>query len=195
MKSVNGSPDMRKRMTTEQFIDVDQDKPYPELIDGVVLRKPFGGTWAHSSVQTFLMLALGEYGRRTGSGQALPELHCVFGEPGREHVLCPDVAYVTREHLLLPRSYVHSYQVGAPDVAIEVTMAEESASRLAFKAQLYLAYGSRAVWIADPDERTLLVLRGGRNLVRLMPGDWLEDADLLPGFSVPVGDIFATIDD
>lgn len=183
-----------KRITLKQFFRVDQDKPYPELLDGVVLRKPFGGTWAHSSVQTYLMLKLGQYGKETGSGCALPELHCVFGAPGREHVTCADVSYVTREHLTPPPPGFHGYHAGVPDIAIEVTMDEESASRLAYKAQLYLAHGARAVWIPDPDERAVYVLRGGADISRLVPGDRLEEPDLLPGFSLTVDEIFAEID-
>jgi Uma2 family endonuclease len=185
---------MTKRITLEEFFEVDQDKPYPELIAGVVLRKPLSGTWAHSAVQTYLALTLGEFGRQTGLGHALLELHCVFGEPGREHVLCPDLAFVAREYAGRSPRRLRGYHDGAPDLAVEVAMDEDSASRMAFKVQLYLAHGTRAVWIPDPDERALYVMRGGRELARLMPGDRLEDADLLPGFSVAVEDVFAEID-
>jgi Uma2 family endonuclease len=184
---------MPKRMTLQEFFKVDQDKPYPELIDGVVLRKPFGGTWAHSAVQTFLMFELGEYAKRTASGYSLPELHCVFGEPGREHVLCPDLSFISGKRLPPSPRRLHGYHGGAPDIAIEVMMREESASRIALKAQLFLAFGSRAVWIPDPDERAVVILRGGRDLLRLSPGDTLEDPDVLPGFSLSVEEIFTQI--
>ena len=183
---------MTNRLTLEQFFKVDQGKPYPELIDGVVLRKPPGGTWPHSAVQTFLMFTLGEYGRQTGAGCTLPQLHCVFGDAGREHVLCPDLAYLTSATDKPSPPHLHGYQDGPPDIAIEVTMDEESASRLAFKTQLYLAFGAHAVWIADPDERALYVIRGASR-ARLVPGDTLADANLLPGFSLPIDDIFAAI--
>lgn len=185
---------MSQSLTLEQFFQVDQDRPYPELIDGVVLRKPFGGTWSHSAIQTYLMLRLGKYGRHSGLGRALPQLHCVVGDLGREQVLCPDVAYVIRKHLMRPAPHLHGYHSGPPDIAIEVAMDEESASRLAYKAQLYLAHGARAVWIPDPDERAVYVLRGGADLTRLVPGDRLGDPDLLPGLAIEVDDIFAEIE-
>lgn len=82
----------------------------------------------------------------------------------------------------------------APDVAIEVVSASNTPAALDRKTAEYFAGGSRAVWIADPDQRTVKIRRPGQPERILGPGDVLTGEPEIPGFSCPVADIFAVLD-
>ena len=60
-------------VTLEEFLSLDETKPYSEFANGGVYQKT-GGDWSHSAVQTFLMVALFGFQQRTQLGEALPEL-------------------------------------------------------------------------------------------------------------------------
>lgn len=58
------------------------------------------------------------------------------------------------------------------------------------KVKQYFAAGCHTVWIVYPDRREVNVLEssGADRLLRV--GDLIEAPELLPGFSVPVGEFF-----
>jgi Uma2 family endonuclease len=61
---------------------------------------------------------------------------------------------------------------------------------MASKVQDWLAAGCRLVWVIDPETRTVTVYRGRDQIVILTSSDLLTGGDVLPEFSVRVGDIF-----
>ena len=54
----------------------------------------------------------------------------------------------------------------------------------------WLAAGARAVWVADPLDASLTIHQGDRAPRRLTPADTLDGTPLLPGFRLPVSDVF-----
>jgi Uma2 family endonuclease len=103
-----------------------------------------------------------------------------------EETLIPDVSLLLNERI--PAKATNQPAEGAPDLAFEV-VSSESAISIEHKVNLYLATGSRAVWVAYPEERTLWVHRPNESL-HLHQGDYLEEPDLLPGFRVVVDRLF-----
>ena len=69
----------------------------------------------------------------------------------------------------------------------------QSATRFADKIVFYLLYGVRLVWAIDPESRSITVFAPGREARTLSTGDTLDGEDVLPGFTVPVDDIFAQL--
>ena len=88
----------------------------------------------------------------------------------------PDVSLLLRERLALQNRA--GFLEGAPEVAFEV-VSSESAEFLERKINLYLATGSRVVWVAYPLERTMWSHRATES-----------EPDLLPGFRVLVDRFF-----
>ena len=82
----------------------------------------------------------------------------------------------------------------APDVAIEVVSASNTPAALERKTAEYFAGGSSAVWIADPDPRTVRIRRPGVDDEVFGPGDTITGDPEIPGFSCAVADIFAVLD-
>ena len=59
------------------------------------------------------------------------------------------------------------------------------------KVTMYLQAGVPLVWLIDPSARTVTVFRPDAALKLLGEDDILDGNDVLPGFSVPVAEIFA----
>ncbi len=104
-------------------------------------------------------------------------------------VRVPDVAFVRADRI--PSGGVKGFFQGAPDLAVEVISPTDRASEVAAKVQTWLQAGSSMVWVVDPENRTLTVHRGRHEIAVLTASDAIPGGDLLPGFSMSVGLIFA----
>jgi Uma2 family endonuclease len=103
-------------------------------------------------------------------------------------VRAPDVAFVRTERIgddLGP-----GFFQGPPDLAVEVLSPDDRAGEVLAKVQDWLDSGCRCVWVADPRARSVSVCRNRSQIVVLREPDALEGGDLLPGFSLPVAEIF-----
>jgi Uma2 family endonuclease len=65
------------------------------------------------------------------------------------------------------------------------------ATDLIAKLEDYHAAGVPLLWVVDPATRTVRVERSDGTAQRLDPHATLDGGDVLPGFFVPVADIFA----
>jgi Uma2 family endonuclease len=106
---------------------------------------------------------------------------------GKDTVLAPDVGFISNARSSEP---VKGYVPHAPDFAIEVVSPNDSYSLVSRKVTLYLRYGTRLIWIVDPQFKTVTVHtpQGARVFEA---GETLDGGDVLPGFTLPVQDIFA----
>ena len=104
-------------------------------------------------------------------------------------VLAPDVAFILADRVgeRLPRGFFP----GAPDLAVEVLSPGDRASEVIAKVENWLAAGCRAAWVVDPKTQTVTVYHPDHKAVLLQPSDTLADGDLLPGFGIPVAEVFA----
>jgi len=104
-------------------------------------------------------------------------------------VRAPDVAFVRAERAG-PRPGKKFFE-GAPDLAVEVLSPEDRASEVLAKVHEWLDAGCRAVWLVDPETRTVTVYRSRSQISTLGASDELTGEDVVPGFSIPVADVFA----
>jgi Uma2 family endonuclease len=77
-----------------------------------------------------------------------------------------------------------------PDLAIEVRSPEGRHTALHVKAAEYLSYGVRLVWLLYPSERIATVFAPGLVPVVLQSDQSLTGADVVPGFSCRVAELF-----
>lgn len=78
-----------------------------------------------------------------------------------------------------------------PDLAIEIQSPDDPIKAMREKAAYYLANGTQLVWLVFTRRRYLEVYRPGAEMEVLFGSDVLDGGDLLPGFSLPVAEIFA----
>src|SRR5262249_18343029 len=110
------------------------------------------------------------------------------------NILAPDVAFVAKARL--PKMPDRFFQI-APDLAVEVISPTDSIKKTRRKAAKYLAAGTKLVLILYPEDQTIDVCRpapeGSPNAMliqELMIDDTLDGGEVLPGFRLPVRDIF-----
>ena len=176
------------KMTLEEFLQrPDDDKPAMEYACGGMFQKPMP-TRNHSRIQTFLSAMLFQFLATTKLGEVLNQLRVVFGPQGRRRAYVPDLSYVSNERITR-----EEYLYTAPDLAIENPLTGPEHRALLDKAHFYLLNGARLVWVIDPVTETIAVLAPEQESQTLAAGDTLEGGEVLPGFSVPVDDIFAQI--
>lgn len=119
----------------------------------------------------------------------------VGGDPGfliaqdPDTVRAPDVAFIGSDRV--PGTPIDGYFQGAPDLAVEVLSPTDRAGEVLAKVQDWLDAGCRAVWVVDPKTRTVTVYHSRTEIVVLRESDELTGGEVVPGFAVPVAEIFA----
>ena len=101
----------------------------------------------------------------------------------------PDIAFFSAEKMPLDAD-IPGYAEVAPDLVVEVGSPTDTRRSLNDKALMWLRYGVRLVWVVHPDTRTVDVHREGVPVAALTASDALDGADILPGFSCPVSEVF-----
>ena len=109
--------------------------------------------------------------------------------PDRATIRVPVVAFI-RHDRLPPQGERSRFPRLAPDLAIEVLSPSDSTSEVIAKIEMYQEAGIPLIWVVDPQKTTITIIAAGHPTVVLKPGDILEGGDVLPGFSIPVAEIF-----
>ena len=176
-----------KLMTANELLAMPRGygKKY-ELIRGALVEKMPTGR-PHAIVVTLIAFVLGSFVIPRNYG----ELHT--GEPGYlleigpDTVRAPDVAWIAPGRL--PEEST-GYPNLAPDLAVEVKSPSNSYPELRRKAEMWLSFGVRQVWMADPEHTTVTRYISGEMPVVLGENDTIEGDDLIPGFAAPVWSFF-----
>lgn len=104
-------------------------------------------------------------------------------------VRAPDVAFV--RGVRVPPRGKRGFVEGAPDLAVEVLSPDDRPGEVLAKVTDWFDGGCQVVWVVDPATETLFVHRAGGTLQRLTIADTLTEPELLPGFALPVAEVFA----
>jgi Uma2 family endonuclease len=172
--------------TAEQLFNA-PDLGRCELLRGELkMMSPAGSR--HGWVVMYLTLKIGDF-------VTDHHLGVVFGAEtgfliGRnpDTVRAPDVAFVTVARV--PEELPEGFFPGPPDLALEVLSPGDRASEVLAKVQDWLQTGACAVWVVDPNSKTVTVYHDRQKITILSAGDELTGGDLLPGFRLAVADLF-----
>ena len=171
------------KMTIEEFEQITEDGRF-DLIDGALHVVP--ASFEHGEPASNINGEIRAFAKPRKLGKAvIAEATFVLG-PG--NALCPDVAFVRTERL--PPKGTKGFYQGAPDLAVEVVSPSETRPMVARKVERYLQAGTRMVWCVYQDSESVVVHRPGMEPVTLGPDDVLDGGDLLPGFALPMHEIF-----
>jgi Uma2 family endonuclease len=124
---------------------------------------------------------LGEIGSAEGGFQ-------LDREP--DTVRAPDVWCVRADRLPAEQAATTYFQ-GAPDLAIEVLSPSDRFVDVMAKVRDYLAAGCPLVWVLDPIGRSAAVFGAGNVAILLGEDGVLDGGAALPGFSLPLPNIFS----
>jgi Uma2 family endonuclease len=158
-----------------------------ELVDGrIVPTMPTGDE--HADVEAELLTRLRVYGKETGRGRAVGGEVGIYIRRDPDTVRAADLVFISRERDLRPRA--KGYFAIAPELVVEVLSPDDRMSRIREKLRDYFSAAVRVVWVVDPALRRVLVHRSLTDLTVLDDRQVLIDEELLPGFSVPVSELF-----
>ncbi len=161
---------------------------YYELDNGRLIIMPPPGD-IHGAVETKFAGALLYEGEKRGLGKA----RC--GEVGivlwrnPDRVVGADAVFITNASLPI-RESPEGYLETIPELVVEVRSKNDSRAEVERKVADYHRAGVRLVWDANPATRTVTAYRNGATPVTLTESDTLTAEDLLPGFKLPVADVF-----
>jgi Uma2 family endonuclease len=175
-------------LTAEAFWQLAETTAQRELVQGEVRESmPPGGR--HGAIAAELSMQLRLWAREGAGG-------CVGVESGfvlarhPDTVRAPDVYYVREEHL--PASGIpDGFWDQAPDLAVEVVSASESAEEIRDKVRDYLQAGTGLVWVIYPRSREVVVHTPDGLARTYGAGDVLQGFESLPGFNTRVAELLA----
>ena len=155
-----------------------------ELIGGEVVSMARGKI-PHEVVKKNLNKILVVWLARNPIGELFPETMYQLDD---HNALIPDLGVVFPGRT---NSTSAGWMQAAPELGIEV-VSWESADRLVEKVDLYLAHGSKSVWVVYPKRLVIHVFDANGQFRKFNHSQILEDP-VLPGFSTPVSAIFEGI--
>ncbi len=136
-----------------------------------------------------MVLELTQYNRQHKKGEVLVGETGIYTARNPDTVRGMDVAFISHTRLAQVKSA--GYLDVAPELIVEVMSPSDRWSDVLDKLQEYFAIGVQLLWIADPATRQIYVYRSLTDVTILTAADELSGGNVLPGFSVPVADLFA----
>lgn len=181
------APIATRRLTKDDVLALPESDCY-ELVDGQLVERAVSweSSWLGARTARFIgVFAEPAIGFVSGSDNRLE-----LWDDRPYHFRRPDVSFTRKERVPGGRPG-HGDQLIAPDLAVEVVSPGDTVYGLNAKISEYLAAGVRLVWVIHPDTRTADVHRLDGRVVYLDAGQALDGEDVLPGFRLPLSELFA----
>ena len=173
-------------MTADELLHMPNDGFRYELVRGELRKMPFADH-VHSERALAIGASLLIHARANRLGR-------VYGadtgfELAPDHVRAPDAAFVRAERADAAQDS-DGFFPGPPDLAVEVISPDDLYIDVEEKIADWLDAGAIAVVVANPSGRTVEIRRSRTDVVILNENDVLEVQDVVPGWRMPVADIF-----
>lgn len=159
-----------------------------ELSNGELIVTPSSSQF-HNTIRDDFNGSLRTFVKQGTLGEVTCEADLQLGE---EIVRRPDVAFI-RAQRLEGVDLDQSPLPVSPDLAIEIVSKNDRADDLPVKVSQYLEAGASAVWLMYPKSRLAYRYTPGKREpeVRIAEaGERFDEPTLLPGFSLPLAEIF-----
>ena len=179
------------RATEADLLEVatHDDRLY-ELVDGALVEKAVG--LRESLLAIVIAASLREF--------VLPRnLGVVSGADGTMRlfpglVRIPDVAFASWDRFAEGRIPLDPIPDLVPDLVVEVVSEGNTVAEMDRKRREYFRAGVRLVWMIEPKDRTAAVFTSPEQSARLDESQTLDGGAVLPGFVLPLRDLFAELD-
>ncbi|MFO0847744.1 MAG: Uma2 family endonuclease [Gemmataceae bacterium] len=158
-----------------------------ELVDGTLVERPVGRP--EGILAAYLATLLNNFVLPRGLGTvAVPD---AIYRMRQGNLREPDVSFTSQDREVYPLAQVSGV---CPDLCVEVLSPDNTRAEMARKRVEYFATGCRLVWEIDPRRRTASVYTDPDAATRLGPDGFLDGGAVLPGFALPLADLFARLD-
>ncbi len=180
-----------RMMTSDELFRLPRGRGYRyELVKGE-LRQMTPAGFDHGVVIMNLAAPLSQFVRRQNLGVVCGAETGFKLERDPDTVRAPDMAFVRRDRLPTSGRPIGFWE-GAPDLAVEVLSPGDSVVEVEQNVSSWLTAGATAVWVVNPKNRTVTISRLGTAPRTLSERDSFDGEDVVPGFRLQVGDIFAS---
>jgi len=180
----------QKPMTAEELSRLPGDGQRHELVAGELRTMPPSGE-EHGTIAARFTVGLGHYVETHGLGRVVAAETGFRLTSSPDTVRAADVAFISRERAARAAP-VPGYRPGAPDLAVEVISPGDLYTEVDEKVATWLEHGTRMVIVVNPRRRTVAVHRSPTQVRHLTEADTLDGEDVVPGWAIPVRDLFAT---
>ena len=173
-------------MTGEDLFELG-DIGRTELVKGELIRMAPTGH-LHGYIELRFGKALSIFVDEHKLGRVLSGEVGLYTQRDPDTVRGADVAFISNERLAQVQS--HSFLDVAPELIVEILSPDDRWYAVNAKLTEYFDVGVQMVWVADPHQRQVRVYRSLTEVDILTVDDTLSGGDVLPGFSVPVAELF-----
>ncbi len=165
------------------------EKRLYELVHGVLVEKVSG---APQSCLTSGLIC------RVGACVEAHDLGFLMGPDGPirlSHgvVRMPDLSFVSWDRMPTKECPATPIAEVIPNLAVEVISEGNTRGEIARKLKEYFLAGVELAWVVDPYKRTVAVYTAPDEMTTLTERDLLDGGSVLPGFTMPVKDLFARL--
>ncbi len=159
-----------------------------ELIKGEIVYMSPTGFW-HGRIENRIGSLIERFVRSNDLGEVFSGEVGIYTQRNPDTIRAADVGFVSRGRLAQVKS--KSYLDVAPELVVEILSPDDRWSDLTDKLDEYFAIGVNLIWVVDPRRKQVYVYRSVTDVQRLSVEETLTGGEALPGFSVPVAELFA----
>ncbi|MDG2989545.1 Uma2 family endonuclease [Candidatus Synechococcus calcipolaris G9] len=178
----------QKVWTDEAFMALPDDGQHYEVVNGELIDMGNSGA-KHGYIAIILSSALFAVVMAKKLGALFDSSTAFKMKSGNKR--SPDISFFAKERLQELNDLPIGFLDGAPDLAIEILSPTNTIAEIDSKLAEYFENGTRLVWVIHPNQHHILVYRSAQEPDRLLKSaDSLEGEEVIPGFTLPVTDLF-----
>lgn len=144
----------------------------------------------HSSIGADLITTLNSFVRSRKLGKITGGDGGYVLRKNPDTVRAPDIGFIQADRLPNGKP-TQEYFPGAPDLAVEIISPHDVYAEVEDKVKEFLEAGTRIVWLINPRRKSITIFRADNSITALRTTDTLSGEDVIPGFSLPVTEVFA----
>ncbi|WP_419944911.1 Uma2 family endonuclease [Candidatus Poriferisodalis sp.] len=177
-------------LTAEDLLRLDAQGVRGELVRGV-FREVTPAGYRHGMIVVRLAARLLDYADERRCGTVVASDAGILLERDPDTVREPDIAFTSADRLP-PSAAPTGCSDVVPDLVVEVASPNDRPGELAERADMWLGFGVRLVWVVHPESKTVEVRTADIHAVEtLTEADRLDGTPTLPGFTYPLSQLFA----
>jgi Uma2 family endonuclease len=178
----------QKTWTDEAFMALSDDGHRYELVNGELIDMGNSGA-KHGYLAIVLSSALFAVVMAQKLGALFDSSTAFKMKNGNKR--SPDISFFAKGRLQGLEELPTGFLDGAPDLVVEVLSPGNTVEEIDDKLVEYFENGARLVWVINPRQQYILVYRSSASPDRLLKlADALTGEEVIPGFSLPVADLF-----
>jgi Uma2 family endonuclease len=176
----------KKVWTEEELLALEHPGHKCELVNGEIVISPVHPL--HDIVCMTIARFLGMYVSKKRSGYVLGSNAGFYMTNG--NLRCPDVSFLSKERAKTSPAFPREFFPGSPELVVEVLSPNDTFESLHEKLVEYFDSGCQLAWVVNPQDQTVHVYYSPRPSQLLHENDRIDGAQVLPGFTMSVAEIF-----